>query len=189
MKIASAFPWAAFLLVGVGCGTVPPLSDGGRERFEGRRGWSVVRNVPFIPQEGRDDCGAAALAMVLSSQGRVASMHEILSACPPSAGGIRAAELRDFARRRGMEAFLFAGSFEDLEREIGEGRPVLVGLVHGTGTCRVAHYEVAAGVNSGRREIALVNPASGWRRLGWDEFRTAWDPAGRLAMTVAQSAD
>ena len=183
MKILSPVLMAAGLWPSMGCGML------GRESFEGQPGWVLASDVSVVLQKGEEDCGAAALAMVLASWGRPTSIEEIVAACPGSSSGIRAADLRDFAKREGMKAFLFSGTIEDLERELAKRRPVVVGLLKGEDRSRVCHYEVVAGVNLERRQIALVDPARGWMRVDLDRFVSEWEPAGRLAMAVFRAGE
>ena len=66
--------------------------------------------------------------MVLAHFGVPASLAEVVSADPPRDGGVRAGDLRDVARAKGLSAFVVAGTFADLFEQLGHGRPVLVGL-------------------------------------------------------------
>jgi hypothetical protein len=95
-----------------------------------RDGWNRVAGVPPVRQIAREDCGAAALAMVLGYWGVPITREAIGTGNPAApAPGIRAAALRDFARRQGLQAFLVQGELADLDREVGRHRPVLVGVM------------------------------------------------------------
>src|SRR5881394_1539882 len=86
--------------VSAGCykGSAHTVSPGA---IDADGGWLLVRGVPFVRQTGEQDCGAAALAMVLRYWEVAASPAEVASAHPQSRGrGLRAGELRDFARAR-----------------------------------------------------------------------------------------
>jgi ABC-type bacteriocin/lantibiotic exporter with double-glycine peptidase domain len=149
-------------------------------------GWVRVAGVPLVKQEAERDCGAAALAMVLARWGVPASAEQILQANPPAPGhGIAAGWLRDFARQRGLRAFLIEGELDDLAREAGANRPVLVGLVQRFGDRAYAHYEVVVGINSRTRRVLLHDPARGLRQDSFDGFGTEWQAAGKLALMVA----
>src|SRR5262245_543149 len=90
--------------------------------------WQVVRDVPLVPQARRPVCGAAALAMVLSYWRVPATAEEMRALAPPDDAGISAGALRDVARRKGLRAFVVAGTFHDLAEQVARGRPVVVGL-------------------------------------------------------------
>ena len=82
-------------------------------------GWLIVRGVPFVEQRAENDCGAAALAMVLRYWGLPVGQTAMTPAHPQR--GLRAGELRDFARGRGMEAFVVQGQLPDLWAEMRAG--------------------------------------------------------------------
>ena len=52
--------------------------------------------------------------MVLAHFGISASLAEVVAADPPRDGGVRAGDLRDIARAKGLSAFVVAGTFADL---------------------------------------------------------------------------
>src|SRR5437764_1272498 len=95
-------------------------------------GWVVVAAVPEVRQTSARDCGPAALSMVLQRWGTPGSSRDELEralAVGQSAAGIAAGDLRDLARKRGLQAFLISGRIDDLIHEVNAGRPVLVGLI------------------------------------------------------------
>jgi ABC-type bacteriocin/lantibiotic exporter with double-glycine peptidase domain len=154
-------------------------------------GWLLVRGVPFLEQRAENDCGAAALAMVLRYWGLPVSREDITAAYPLGAGrerGLRAGELRDFTRRRGLEAFLIEGQLHDVRAELERARPVIVGLGKPYGEQRFAHYEVVVGLHGGRRRILTLDPARGWRENSLEGFAAEWAPAQRLLLVVFRKA-
>jgi ABC-type bacteriocin/lantibiotic exporter with double-glycine peptidase domain len=149
--------------------------------------WVVVEGVPLLKQSAERDCGAAALAMMLGKWGPPfsSSSAEILKTVPMDpAHGIAAGTLRDFARRRGLRAFLISGEIADLTREVGLGRPVLVGLVQVYGDKAYTHYEVVVGINARARRVLMFDPGRGPREDGFEGFAAEWSRAGRLAIVV-----
>lgn len=153
-------------------------------------GWVLVPSVRMVRQSSTRDCGAAALAMVLGRWGTPSSSSaEILKLVPVDPQhGIAAGALRDLARQKGLRAFLIAGEVDDLKREIGLNRPVLVGLVQHYGDKALSHYEVVVGINARARRILVLDPARGQREDGFDGFTTEWNRSGRLAIVVAPQA-
>ncbi|HXU82987.1 MAG TPA: papain-like cysteine protease family protein [Polyangia bacterium] len=147
-------------------------------------GWLLVRGVPFFQQGGELDCGPAALAMVLRYWGVPVTPDQIASAHPQSrARGLRAGELRSFARGRGLEAFLVAGQPADLRAELESGRPLIVGLGKPHFPQRLAHYEVLIGLHPDGRVLTL-DPAHGWRVNTVQGFVEEWASAQQLALVI-----
>jgi hypothetical protein len=137
--------------------------------------WRAAKGVPVILQESRGDCGAAALAMVLGYFGDPVAPAEIRSP--------RAEELRDFARSRGFDAHCIPADRDDLEAELADGRPVLVGVVKPRMTGAVTHYEVVVGISDGR--VATIDPARGLTVNSWEGFDREWSAANRLAIAIS----
>ncbi len=163
-------------------GTARPASYEDLRREEG---WLLLDSVPFVRQVSGKGCGAACLAMVLGHWGEGPSVVDLERECaPPGREGIRALDLRDAARRRGMSAFLFRGTLADLEHELSRGRPVVVGLAKPAGGGRIAHYEVVVGLHRGLGRIAALDPARG---LVWDSlpaFEGEWTPTNGVTLVV-----
>ena len=145
--------------------------------------WLVVRDVPFVPQRGDEDCGPAALAMVLGRLGVPVTRADVASAAPPGDKGVRAGDLRDFARARGLQAFVVAGTFDDLFGELARGNPVLVGLAKPmTGGRALPHYEVVVAISRRAREVLTLDPARGLRENSLEGFAREWAPTGRVTL-------
>jgi hypothetical protein len=110
---------------------------------------------------------------------------EILRAIPIETGhGITIGALRDFARDKGLTAFVVKGELADLVNEVGQNHPVLVGLLQRQGKKALSHYAVVAGINQTRRRILLLDPARGLREDSYEGFSTEWTPAGRPALVM-----
>jgi ABC-type bacteriocin/lantibiotic exporter with double-glycine peptidase domain len=147
--------------------------------------WNLVEGVPPVRQIARGDCGAAALAMVLGYWALPVTRADITAANPPAPErGIRAAALRDFARRQGLHAFLVEGELADLDRELARHRPVLVGVMKRYGGRVYPHYEVVVGVSRRQRRILTLDPANGLRVNSREGFTAEWTAAGRLTLIV-----
>jgi ABC-type bacteriocin/lantibiotic exporter with double-glycine peptidase domain len=151
--------------------------------------WIALRSVPQIRQESREDCGVAAIMMMLAYWDRPVCRDQILEACPAKPGeGIRAGDLRDFARHCGLQAYLFHGDWQDFQVELDRHHPVLVGLVKPYVFGNVSHYEVVVGFRPETREILTLDPANGWRKNSAEGFLREWEPAGRLTLVIFQDA-
>jgi ABC-type bacteriocin/lantibiotic exporter with double-glycine peptidase domain len=176
---------ALLFLGGAGCYT-GSARDTSAERVAADPNWRFVRDVPFIAQRSDVDCGAAALAMVLTYEGLPTTEAALLGETPPKDGGITAAELRDAARRRGLEAFVISGTWNDLEDQIARGRPVVVGLLKPIlgGRAR-AHYEVVVGINRrGHRILSLDPAAGGLRENSVEGFAREWAPGHEVTLVI-----
>ena len=147
--------------------------------------WNKVEGVPSVRQIAREDCGAAALAMVLGYWALPVTRADIAAANPPAPErGIRASALRDFARRQGLQAFLVEGELADLDRELARRRPILVGVMKRYGGRVYPHYEVVIGVSRRQRRILTFDPANGLRVNSREGFTAEWTAAGRLTLIV-----
>ena len=148
-------------------------------------GWELVGNVPLVRQVAREDCGAAALAMVLGYWGHPI-LRDTISAtyATKPERGIKAANLRDLARRQGLQAFLIPGQQSDLVREVLGHRPILVGLMKRYILRNYPHYEVVVGVNLRKQSILTLDPAHGLRVNGRDGFATEWAKADQVALII-----
>ncbi len=147
--------------------------------------WTFVPDVPFIAQRSDSDCGPAALAMVLAHFGVPASLAEVVAADPPRDGGVRAGDLRDLARAKGLSAFVVAGTFADLFEQLGLGRPVLVGLAKPMTAGRaMAHYEVVVAIDRRDHRLLTLDPARGLSENSLEAFAREWVPTGQVTLIV-----
>jgi len=155
----------------------------------GDGGWELVEGVPAVRQAANEDCGAAALAMVLGYWRLPVTRDGIAAANPPAPErGIKAAALRDFARRQGMQAFIIQGQLADLDREIHLHHPVLVGVMKRYGRSAYSHYEVVVGVNHQKQRILTLDPARGLRVNSREGFAAEWAAAGQVTLVVFPQA-
>jgi ABC-type bacteriocin/lantibiotic exporter with double-glycine peptidase domain len=140
-------------------------------------GWVAVRGVPVRLQESADDCGTAALAMVLGKYGEEASEIRVPS--------LRADAIRDAARGLHYESYSVPAHLEDLEAELKEGRPIVVGLVKPQWKGAVTHYEVVVGIDRAGGRIATHDPARGLTVNSIQGFDVEWSEANRVAVIIA----
>lgn len=156
-------------------------------QVEREPGWVLVDGMQPVAQTSLDDCGAAALAMMLARWAVPTPRAALVRAMPPEPGrGIALGALRDFARSKGLEAYIIRGELEDLVNELGLGRPVLVGLVQRYGDRARSHYEVVTGINRASRKLLLLDPARGLREDTFEGFSSEWTAAGRPTLVIVR---
>ena len=155
----------------------------------GEDGWELVEGVPTVRQVAPQDCGAAALAMVLGYWRLPVTRDDIRAATHPAPErGIRATTLREIARQQGLEAFLVEGQLGDLDREIKRHHPVLVGVVKRYSRRARPHYEVVVGVNRQKQRILTLDPAHGLRVNSHAGFAAEWAAAHQVTLIIFPQA-
>jgi len=178
-------PVAAAALVLAGCSTYLGGSRPIDPSDLAAPGWIAATNVPYIAQQEDLDCGVAALAMMLLHWKAVQGIEEVRAACPPDPErGTEAGALRDFAKVRGLQAFVIEGDFEVIEKELARGRPVLVGMFKRTLGGLVTHFEVVVGYHPGLKLVATLDPSLGPRVNDESGFDEEWGLAKRVALVV-----
>ncbi|MBL8840406.1 MAG: C39 family peptidase [Planctomycetes bacterium] len=176
---------AAAVLLLAGCATAyrGPGDDTTAAELRRTCGATAVEGVPFVAQVGREECGSAALAMILGYWRIDASEADVRAACPSAPEvGTAATTLRDHSRAKGLSAWVIRGEFADLEHELARGRPVLVGLLQSWSDATWSHYAVVVGISRANDCVVTIDPARGWQKYALGGFLDEWEPAGRLAM-------
>lgn len=188
-----AAPRATFLVTLIGlvalvAGCRLPYTGGAKAVSPSSLGseWLRAAPTPVVRQQQRTDCGLAALAMVAGAWGRTWSPAELAHEAKPTSKGVKLGALRDVARARGLEAYAVRGKTTDLEHELAQGRPVLLGLIlpfdqgH-----NLSHYEVAVAYNPRDGAVVTLDPASGkFLRRSRKVLDLEWKPAGYATLVV-----
>ncbi len=142
-----------------------------------------VEGVPFFPQR-EDQCGPAALAMVLAWGGLAADPETLRPwVYTESLRGSLQPALTAAARRAGRIAVPLAGR-EALEREIASGHPVIVLQNLGLEWVPLWHYAVVIGYDRERDELFLHSGTEADRRVSGELFRRSWRRAGDWGLVV-----
>ena len=146
-------------------------------------GWTFAE-TPRVAQAAAVDCGAAALAMVLTRWHQPTSLAVAVAALPPATPrGVSLGALRDVATSRGLRAFAVPGELALLRHELEAGRPVIVGLLRPVPGGGLNHFEVVVAIDAADR-IATIDPADGWLVRPWTGFDAEWQAVGRPALVV-----
>ncbi|HEV8657526.1 MAG TPA: tetratricopeptide repeat protein [Thermoanaerobaculia bacterium] len=147
----------------------------------------VIPNVP-LQRWDIESCGAGSLSTVLQHYGDPTTMDAWDRALPKTRGGVLSIDLVLAARQKGFDAHLVTGSRATVERELLDGRPVILMLqviqAPGKGY-DFFHYVVLDGIDTGAR---LVRVQFGDRKARWvkfDRFENAWKGGGHAQIVIA----
>lgn len=120
-------------------------------------------DVPFAAQT-KDGCGSAAIAMVLQYWSQKQHLPPGANGDPESiqaslfsrsAHGIYASRMKHYFEQAGFAAYPFHADWSDLERNIAEGRPLIVSLKEST----ALHYVVVTGIDTEHHYVFTNDPA------------------------------
>lgn len=199
--------WAVGALIGV----LLVVLAGGCANAEHYRGLEMGGGVgvsivalPAVAQAGKNDCGYASLASVALylevDPGRLAAgeVAETYRDCQMSA-----ADMIKMAKELGLEAFGYQGDVEDLRKNVGAGRPVLVLLDHpprlGTYPSfewwgdlaampfKIPHWVVVVGFGAGGG-VVLHDPNKGLVSMNEKDFVDQWKKRSQVAVLVVAKA-
>ncbi|MEZ5934701.1 MAG: PA2778 family cysteine peptidase [Alphaproteobacteria bacterium] len=149
----------------------------------------TLASVPFHPQAERDDCGPAALAMMLGWSGIDTDPATLAPAVyTPGREGTLQTDIVQAARRAGRLA-VPVKSLEDLLRELDAGHPVLVLQNLGLERWPVWHYAVAMGYDLDSETLYLHSGREPRFATDFDDFEASWRSSRRWALTVTGPDD
>lgn len=141
---------ALLLFAAVACAETPP---------------AIWINVPFVHQP-KDGCGAASIAMVMDywaaqrgvAAGAESDVFQIQRQLyVPRQHGIPASSMQQYLRRHGFLAFALNGSWNDLEQQLGKGRP-LIAAIKPPGQSEL-HFVVIDGIDPVHALVTMNDPA------------------------------
>jgi ABC-type bacteriocin/lantibiotic exporter with double-glycine peptidase domain len=132
--------------------------------------------VPFYAQQGRYDCGPAALASLLAQRNAGVSLEQIREATyTPALQGSLLPDLENYARRLGYGTSSGRGDLALLRGTINAGAPLLIPLEMGRWGLTRPHYVVVFGYvgsdfvvhagKQGRMTIAAAELDRRWQKL------------------------
>jgi ABC-type bacteriocin/lantibiotic exporter with double-glycine peptidase domain len=153
-------------------------------------------DVPFIAQV-KDGCGSATISMVLQYWAKQTGQSPASSVDPEtiqatlssrSEKGIPASAMRAYFSGAGYRTFAFRGDWDDLQRHLVQGRPLIVSLKAG-GAHGPLHYAVVVGMDEERGCVLLNDPARGkMLRMSQEGFQAEWIPANKWTLLVIPNA-
>lgn len=176
---AGVFICAAALIAGCASTRVGSLLE---QRPVGLPAAAELAATPFFAQEDYQ-CGPAALAMVLTHAGRMATPEALVAQVYlPARKGSLQVEMLAAARRHRLVASTLAPNLEDLLREIAAGNPVVVLQNLALDWAPQWHYAVAIGYDLDAREIVLRSGMTRRLTMSLDTFERTWARSGHWAM-------
>jgi predicted double-glycine peptidase len=142
-------------------------------------------DVPYVAQS-RNGCGSASISMVMQYWAGKLGRNVPESADDKSIqkalfsakeGGIPASSMQKYFVQAGYRAFAFEGTWQDLRRQIEQGRPLIVSI-HAGGLSDACHYVVVVGIDSERDYVYLNDPAQQkMLRISREGFESEWNSA------------
>jgi ABC-type bacteriocin/lantibiotic exporter with double-glycine peptidase domain len=148
--------------------------------------WLRAAPTPVVKQQQMSDCGLAALAMVGGAWGHAWTVADLSRDLPPTEHGLKLSSLRDLARKRGLEAYAIAATRKDIENELRQGRPIMLGLMlpHDRKRNR-SHFEVAVALDPRDGTVVTIDPATGeWMKRSSKILDVEWKAASYAALVV-----
>jgi hypothetical protein len=169
-----------FLLAGCQAAGVDPRPEGHTVELS---------SVPFIAQD-TDQCGPAALAMVLSYADVPTELAEARAAVylPGRKGSVQP-EFPAAIRQRGLIPHVLHPDFGALRQELESGRPVLVFQNLGGWMLPRWHYAVVVGYDRGADQVILRSGRHRRHIVSRREFLTSWKRGGGWAYSVLRPGE
>lgn len=179
MSAPTAVNLALVLMAVGGCaGTVPvrewPPVAAVPERVE-------LERVPFVPQ-AENQCGPAALAMVLSWVGHLERLDQLVQQVySPARRGSLPPDMTAAVRRRGLIAYPVS-TLEEVVAEVAAGNPVIVLQDLGRPERPRGHYAVVVGYDLSTEQIILRSGLTPRTVYSFARFEQTWAPSGRWGL-------
>ena len=145
--------------------------------------------IPNVPMQHWDikSCGAGALSSVLQHYGDPTTMKEWDQTLRKTRGGVMTIDMVLAARSKGFDARLVTGERQMLERELLDGRPVILMLqvIQTPGrSYDFFHYVVLDGIDI---ENQLIRTQFGDGKARWTKYNrieNAWKNGGNAAIVI-----
>lgn len=145
-----------------------------------------LSSIKFHPQTTRDDCGPAALAMMLNWTGIESTPVDLASKIyTPGRKGTLQSDIVQ-AIRRAERLGIEVSNINNLLRELGAGNPVLVLQNLGLSQWPQWHYAVVIGYDLENQILLLHSGKQAKLRLPISAFEQSWDDSGHWGLTVTR---
>jgi tetratricopeptide (TPR) repeat protein len=176
---------ATTLLLG-GCASTPPQVSALESQWPAQLPprADLSSRTPFIAQDDYE-CGPAALAMLLRSAGRPATIEQLKpQVFLPGRKGSLQTEMLVATRRQGLPAYVLPPRLDALLTEVAAGHPVVVFQNLSLDIAPVWHYAVAVGYDRERRTILLHSGTTERQEVELAVFERTWARGEHWAMTT-----
>lgn len=167
-----------------GCATTPPWPDTTAINAPAQQPSYLLEQVPFYPQE-RFQCGPAALATVLNSQG-LTTEPDILKELVylPGRQGSMQVEMVAAARSHDMVVYPLEPDIEAILEEVAAGHPVLVMQNLRFNWWPQWHFAVIVGYDIPDETLILNTDTRKHYRVPYKAFDATWARAQRWARVI-----
>lgn len=154
-----------------------------------RRASADARVIPNVPLQHWDikSCGAGSLSSVLQHYGDTTTMQEWDGSLRKTRGGVMSIDMVIAARQKGFDARLVTGDRQTLERELLDGRPVILMLQVVTSPGKSLdffHYIVLDGIDTGQQLLRTQFGDGKARWVPYTRLATAWRGGGNAAIFI-----
>ena len=150
---------------------------------------AAAKVIPNVPMQVWDikSCGAGSLSSVLQHYGDTTSMQEWDGALQKTRGGVMSIDLVLAARKKGFDARLVTGDRMTIERELLDGRPVILMLqvIQTPGrSFDFFHYVVLDGIDPQANVIRTQFGDGKARWVRFEKLENAWRGGGNAAIFI-----
>lgn len=173
-------------LLMAGCASTPPQVSALESKWPAHLPARVdlSSRTPFIAQDDYE-CGPAALAMLLQSNGKRASIESLKpQVFLPGRQGSLQTEMLVATRRQGLPAYQLPPRLDALLSELAAGHPVIVFQNLSLDLYPVWHYAVAVGYDRERRMLLLHSGKTRRQEIELPVFERTWARGDYWAMTT-----
>jgi ABC-type bacteriocin/lantibiotic exporter with double-glycine peptidase domain len=188
--VNSFIPVHGLFLLGALTSLILAISGCGATSFEAiRPGLDArghyIEGVPFVKQT-EYDCGPAALASVLSFQGKAVDLERITaSVYLPRLRGTLPMDLERYAKDEGFTTSSSAGTAAALKAAIRNNNiPVICLLDLGFGFYRQPHFVTVIGFDDGNGLFIMHDGGTPNRTMVYEDFEKKWARAGNWMIVI-----
>jgi len=176
----------AALALGLGAAGCTSGAEVRADLEAGRTEGAIVASVPFVAQEGGEECGATAVLVILSHAGRPVDREALRTRMVrPSVGGSFTFDVALALRRAGLHTIeRRGGSLDELRGWLEAGRPPVVLLALRPFNTGLKHFAVVVGVDEGRGVVLVHDGARAFAPLDRGEFLERWARADRWSLAA-----